>query len=175
MPVVVGQLPEELGPLMVRHQTGKRHIQEVTEDYASHGAEILTADAGGHRPDGGRLQVEVLPFVHDVAAAMAESHMIVSRAGAITLAEICAAGRPSLLAPLTLAGGHQEHNAQQLAAAGATHVLPASPSAETVALQLSKLLADRHGLAAMASSARDLGRPRAAADIAERVIHWRAK
>src|SRR4028118_2159180 len=53
---------------------------------------------------------------------MASSHLLVSRAGAITLAEICAAGRASLLVPLAIAQGHQVDNARVLADAGAAEM-----------------------------------------------------
>ena len=49
-------------------------------------------------------------FAKEMAKALASHHLVISRAGAITLAEICAAGRPTLLVPLTLAAGHQLGN-----------------------------------------------------------------
>ena len=74
---------------------------------------------GGRR----RPHVEVVPFLDDVAGAMAASHLLVSRAGAITLAEICAAGRASLLVPLAIAQGHQVDNARLIAEAGAAEMI----------------------------------------------------
>ena len=64
-----------------------------------------------------------MPFLDDVPGAMASSHLVLSRAGAVTLAEICAAGRASVLFPLARAGGHQAANARALERAGAAAVV----------------------------------------------------
>jgi UDP-N-acetylglucosamine--N-acetylmuramyl-(pentapeptide) pyrophosphoryl-undecaprenol N-acetylglucosamine transferase len=114
--------------------------------------------------------VEVVPFLDDVAEAMAASHLLVSRAGAITLAEICAAGRASLLVPLAIAQGHQVDNARLIAEAGAAEMIPSDQlSADRLATRLEELLADGARLAAMGRAARALARPRAVADIADLV------
>jgi len=125
----------------------------------------LAGSAAGSGPE-----VRVADFVADMAAELGAAHLVVSRAGAITAAEICNAGRASLLVPLTLAGGHQADNARALAEAGAAVVLPsAGLAAEPLADELGTLLADRGRLAAMGRAARSLARPDAAAAIAERV------
>ncbi len=142
------------GALEVCHQTGEAHLETTREAYRDAGVDDV---------------VEVVPFLDRMADAMAGSHLIVSRAGAITLAEICAAGRPSLLVPLALAAGHQTGNAHRLAAAGAAAVLPAAAAAEDLAEVLAGLLGDDARLEAMARAARTLGRPDAAAAIADRV------
>ena len=68
--------------------------------------------------------VTVVPFIDDVADAMAGAHLVISRAGALATAELAAAGRPSLLVPLLAAGGgHQRFNAERMAAAGAALAL----------------------------------------------------
>ncbi|MBV8200331.1 MAG: UDP-N-acetylglucosamine--N-acetylmuramyl-(pentapeptide) pyrophosphoryl-undecaprenol N-acetylglucosamine transferase, partial [Acidobacteria bacterium] len=112
-------------------------------------------------------QAEVVPFLDDVAGAMAACHLLVSRAGAVTIAEICAAGRAALLAPLAIALGHQQDNASLLAAAGGAEVL-ALPDLEPapLAARLGALLGDGERLAAMGRAARALARPDAAAAIA---------
>jgi UDP-N-acetylglucosamine--N-acetylmuramyl-(pentapeptide) pyrophosphoryl-undecaprenol N-acetylglucosamine transferase len=111
--------------------------------------------------------VQVVPFVDDVAGAMAACSLLVSRAGAITVAEICAAGRAALLAPLAIAKGHQQDNARVMAAAGGAEVL-ALPDLEPapLAARLGALLGDDARLAAMGRAARALARPDAAAAIA---------
>lgn len=122
------------------------------------------------KADPARVTVE--PFLDDVAGAMAASHLLVSRAGAITLAEICAAGRPSLLVPLAIAEAHQVDNARALAAAGAAElVTPAEAKAGAAAFasRLAALLADRARRIAMARAARALARPGAAAAMADRL------
>ncbi len=102
---------------------------------------------------------------------MASASLVISRAGAITLAEICAAGRPSVLVPLALAGGHQRDNAERLARSGAALALDeAEASAAALAACLVDLFADGSRLAAMGSSARALARPAAAAAIADSVV-----
>ena len=169
-------------PLFVRHQAGAQHVERARKLWKDAGIEPSRPGAGW-QPDGAasaqnNLQVEVTPFLSDVAGAMSESHLILSRAGAITLAEICAAGRPSLLLPLALAGGHQEANAHRLKDAGAAQVLvqgSQSGGANQAAFQtslsmaLGTLLADRKRLDAMAGSARRLGRRDAAGAIADRL------
>jgi UDP-N-acetylglucosamine--N-acetylmuramyl-(pentapeptide) pyrophosphoryl-undecaprenol N-acetylglucosamine transferase len=105
----------------------------------------------------------VTPFIDDVPAALAAAHLVVSRAGAITLAELCAAGRPSVLVPLSIAAGHQEGNAAALAREGAARLLAgADANAGRLAAVLAELLGDRAALQRMADAARRLGRPGAA-------------
>ncbi|HEY0514924.1 MAG TPA: undecaprenyldiphospho-muramoylpentapeptide beta-N-acetylglucosaminyltransferase [Thermoanaerobaculia bacterium] len=142
--------------LRIVHQAGGRNLEATRAGYER---------AGVSAP-----HVEVVPFLDDVAGAMAASHLLVSRAGAITLAEICAAGRASLLVPLAIAKGHQVDNARLLAEAGAADMIPSNElSAERLADRLGELLADGARLALMGRAARGLARPRAAADIADRV------
>jgi UDP-N-acetylglucosamine--N-acetylmuramyl-(pentapeptide) pyrophosphoryl-undecaprenol N-acetylglucosamine transferase len=170
-------LPEALGLLASRgadalpalsvvHQAGAGKEEATRERYAAAG---LAAD-GGSSPAPGRPAVSVVGFLEAMPQAVGDAHLVVSRAGAITTAELCAAGRPALLVPLTLAGGHQLANARALEEAGAAAVLPSSDlTAGELADALGGLLADRGRLAAMATAARAFGRPRAAAAIADRV------
>jgi UDP-N-acetylglucosamine--N-acetylmuramyl-(pentapeptide) pyrophosphoryl-undecaprenol N-acetylglucosamine transferase len=141
--------------LTVLHQCGERHVEEALSLWRSSGV-----------PAG---SVEVAPFVADVAGALARASLVVSRAGAITLAEICAAGRPAVLVPLVLAGAHQRANAALLAAAGAAFLFEeegATP--EALGERLARSLADGAELAAMGARARALARPGAATAIADR-------
>ena len=140
--------------LSVRHQTGTAHAEA---------ARRLWAEL--ERPG---LEVEVVPFVDDVAAALGEADMVVSRAGAITLAEISATGRPALLIPYGHAGGHQTDNAERLAAAGGARVLrPDETDVEGCARALAELLADGESLRRMGRALRELARPAAASSVAE--------
>ncbi len=112
----------------------------------------------------------MVPLLEDVAGAMASSHLLISRAGAITLAEICAAGRPSLLVPLAIAQGHQVDNARVLADAGAAEMIPSDRfSADSLVEKAGELLEDAARLGEMGRAARSLARPRAVADIADRI------
>jgi UDP-N-acetylglucosamine--N-acetylmuramyl-(pentapeptide) pyrophosphoryl-undecaprenol N-acetylglucosamine transferase len=153
--------PAGVGEVEVRHQAGHGKDEATREEYRA-------AGLGGGETG---VRVEVTPFLDDVAGAMAGSHLVVSRAGAIALAELCAAGRPGLLVPLAIAGGHQSANAHRLAAAGAAEVLEPGADEAQLAELLRRLLADRARLEAMARSARGLGHRDAAARIADRVEH----
>jgi UDP-N-acetylglucosamine--N-acetylmuramyl-(pentapeptide) pyrophosphoryl-undecaprenol N-acetylglucosamine transferase len=126
--------------------------------------------AGEPQGTGVEPRLEVVPFLDDVAGAMASSHLILSRAGAIATAEICAAGRASILVPLAIAQGHQVENARLLAAAGAAEVVTgAGVTAERLAQLLVDLLSDFGRLTQMGKAARALARPDAAAAIADRL------
>jgi UDP-N-acetylglucosamine--N-acetylmuramyl-(pentapeptide) pyrophosphoryl-undecaprenol N-acetylglucosamine transferase len=146
MPEVAKRLPG----VRILHQVGPRNLEEARAAYA------------------GIENVEVVPFLDDVAGAMAESHLLVSRAGAITLAEICAAGRPSVLLPLSIAQAHQVDNARLLADAGAAEML-LSDEMDKLADRLVDLLAAPATLQRMGRAARSLAKPYAVAEIANRM------
>ncbi len=168
VPRALGLMAGEVGDLAVCHQTGEAHLEATREAYLAAGLQPVPADPAGLAPG---IRFEVVPFLDRIAEAMARRHLVVSRAGAITLAEICAVGRPSLLVPLAIAGGHQRSNAERLAEAGAGLVLPAAATAADLAPMLSELLGGAR-LEGMARAARALGRPGAAAAIADRVEHF---
>lgn len=156
MPETAARLIARLPGIRIVHQAGARNIDEARAAYASAGV--------------GSPHVEIVPFLDDVAGAMAASHLLVSRAGAITVAEICAAGRASLMVPLAIAQGHQVDNARLLVEAGGAEMIRSDQfSAERLAAVLEELLADGPRLAAMGRAARSLARPRAVADIADRI------
>jgi UDP-N-acetylglucosamine--N-acetylmuramyl-(pentapeptide) pyrophosphoryl-undecaprenol N-acetylglucosamine transferase len=160
VPPAAALLLAEIPGLSILHQAGPRHIEETRQAYANAG---LAAALAGPTP-----RIEVVPFVADVAGAMASSHLLLSRAGALTVAEICAAGRPALLAPLAIAQAHQVDNALLLASAGAAEVVGSAAELEPrpLASRLAALLGDSPRLAKMGESARQLARPDAAAAIA---------
>ena len=118
------------------HQTGRGRLEETERGYrAALGDRLASASTTAV---GRELEIAAGPvvtlceFLDDVAAALAAAHLVVSRAGAVTLGEICAAGRASVLLPLPLAGAHQEHNAAMLVARGAARSVPGNrPSAYT--------------------------------------------
>jgi UDP-N-acetylglucosamine--N-acetylmuramyl-(pentapeptide) pyrophosphoryl-undecaprenol N-acetylglucosamine transferase len=113
----------------------------------------------------------VVPFIDDVASALASADLVVGRAGASAVAEMCAVGRPSLLVPYPFAGDHQRYNAESLARAGASVCIPAKEAtAERLAAAISTLVDDRAALVAMADKARTLGRPDAANVIARDLL-----
>lgn len=161
LPAAVARLRQSLGDLVVLHQTGEASLAETAAAYAAVGLGPGSGDAGA--------AVTVVAFLDDVAAAMAESRLVLSRAGAITLAEIAAAGRGSLLVPLGLAGAHQVTNARAMEAAGAARQLGEDEAtSERLETELRELLLEPARLAAMGAAARRLARRGAAAAIADR-------
>jgi len=137
---------------MVTHQTGAANHAAVRVGY-----------------DQAKVQAEVLPFIDDMAARLADCDVIVCRAGAVTVSELCAAGVASVLVPLIVSTtSHQRDNAQWLAGQGAGIHLP---QAELTPRTLADLLAGltRDTLLAMATKARALARPLAAARVADEI------
>ncbi len=116
-------------------------------------------------------RVEVHVFLSDMPRRMAAADLVIGRAGAMTLAEITALGRPSILVPFPHAtDDHQTANARSLVEAGAARLVPdAELDGERLLRELEELLADTEGLAAMAEASRGLGKPEAAGRILERV------
>jgi UDP-N-acetylglucosamine--N-acetylmuramyl-(pentapeptide) pyrophosphoryl-undecaprenol N-acetylglucosamine transferase len=156
LPEVLRRLFETRPEISVMHQCGERHLETTLAAYQAAGV--------------ASERLRVVPFVDNMPATMAAVDLVVSRAGAITLAEICAAGRPALLLPLPLAGGHQVENARRIEEAGAArfvedHVL----DGDRLTRELEDLLGDRARLADMGERARALARPGAAAAIADRL------
>lgn len=150
------EAPDVADRLTVVHQAGRSQVDEASRAYET---ASLT-----------RVRAEVVPFVDDMPAAMGKAHLVLSRAGAVTLAEIAAAGRASILVPLALAGGHQVANARLVADVGAGRLLDArNLTAEILAETLGEWLADPERLAAAGRAARGLAKPDAAGAIARRV------
>lgn len=116
--------------------------------------------------------VQVVGFLDPMADAYAVADLVVSRAGMMTGAELCAWGLPSLLVPLpTAAEDHQRHNAEALAGAGAALLLlqrDLSPAA--LGRALAALRDDRPRREAMAAAARSRGRPHAAEAIVAHLL-----
>jgi len=116
--------------------------------------------------------VWVIDFLDPMADAYAVADLVVSRAGMITVAELCAWGLPSILIPLpTAAADHQSHNARVLSEAGAAHLLPQSELAvERLAEVVSGLLGDAGRRKQMAGRALARGRPHSARDIVSKLL-----
>ena len=142
-------------PLAVTHQTGERDVEVVREAYRA-----------------AALDARVEPFLYEMAREMKDADLVVCRAGAMTLAEVAAAGKPAILVPLpTAADDHQRRNAEVLVAAGAARLLEQRAlTGETLAAQVLALAGDPAERARMEAAARSLGRPDAAAVIADRVL-----
>ncbi|HEV8401012.1 MAG TPA: undecaprenyldiphospho-muramoylpentapeptide beta-N-acetylglucosaminyltransferase [Gemmatimonadales bacterium] len=111
-------------------------------------------------------------FFDPIAPAYAAADVVVSRAGAMTIAELCAWGKPSVLIPLpTAAADHQTFNARALAAAGAAVMLPERElSASSLVDVITKLVADRGRLASLSDAALTRGHPDAARAIMSKIL-----
>jgi UDP-N-acetylglucosamine--N-acetylmuramyl-(pentapeptide) pyrophosphoryl-undecaprenol N-acetylglucosamine transferase len=110
-----------------------------------------------------------VPFIDDMPRRLAECDLIVCRAGAITVSELCAAGVPSVLVPLVISTtSHQRDNAEYMAGRGAARHLPQTElTPERLAAELRA--ATRDNRLAMAERARSLARPQAAARVADEI------
>lgn len=139
--------------LEIIHQSGQQDFEEVSKKYN----------------DIDWPNYEVKPFIKDMAAAYSKANLVVCRAGATTLAELTACGRPGILVPYPYAAaGHQTTNATTLAAKGAAMTLEeADLTPERLATLIIGLLNDRTSLNRMASAAKALARP----DAAMRLLH----
>jgi UDP-N-acetylglucosamine--N-acetylmuramyl-(pentapeptide) pyrophosphoryl-undecaprenol N-acetylglucosamine transferase len=116
--------------------------------------------------------VHVYDFLDPMADAYAVADLVVSRAGMITVAELCAWGLPNILVPLpTAAADHQAHNARVLAEAGASLLLPQSElTPERLAATVGDLLHDPARRREMAQRALSRGRPNSARDIVYKLL-----
>ncbi|MBV8682071.1 MAG: undecaprenyldiphospho-muramoylpentapeptide beta-N-acetylglucosaminyltransferase [Caulobacteraceae bacterium] len=157
IPAALAALPE---PLRLRLRVEQQARQESLE-----GARRAYADA--------LIQAEVAPFFRDMAARLERAHLVIGRAGASTVTELMAAGRPAILVPLGIAlDNDQGRNAAILAQAGGAEVrLERDLDLESTTGLLSELLSDPARLARMAAAAASLARPDAAerlADLVER-------
>lgn len=150
LPQALALMPPEQRPA-VRHQCGSRGLEEARAAYAQAGVEA-----------------EVLPFIEDMAAAYGWADLAVCRAGALTIAELTAAGLGAVLVPFPHAvDDHQTGNAQALVEAGAAELIQERDlDVQKFSARLSALLADRAHLLAMAQAARLLAKPDAAQTIA---------
>jgi UDP-N-acetylglucosamine--N-acetylmuramyl-(pentapeptide) pyrophosphoryl-undecaprenol N-acetylglucosamine transferase len=149
VPAALALLPAAQRP-QVLHQTGSADAESVRAAYAQAG-----------------IAADVRPFIDDMAAALGQADVVVCRAGAVTVSELCAAGVASVLVPLLASTtSHQRDNAQWLAGQGAgLHLPQASLTPQVLADTLGGM--DRTALQAMAEKARSLARPAAAARVAD--------
>ena len=138
--------------LQVRHQTGVAHAEQVSAAYERQSP----------------ADVQVLPFIEDMAAAYAWADLVLCRAGALTIAELTIMQRPAVLVPLPQAiDNHQLYNARWLVEQGGARLLPQSElEPQTLATLLAQLCAAPADLAAMAQAAAAAARPEATVAVA---------
>lgn len=149
VPAALAQLAPHERPV-VTHQSGSAHFAALEQAYAHHGVE-------------GRL----LPFIEDMGAALAEADLVVSRAGAMTVAELAAVGVGAILVPFPHAvDDHQTANARFLVEGGAARLLPQSGLTPAGLAELLQGF-DRERCRQMALAARALARPEATEALAD--------
>ena len=125
------------------------------------------------------IPAELMTYIPDMPDKLADAHLVIARAGASTIAELTAAGRPAILVPLpSAADDHQTVNAREMAAAGGARMIAqADFTPDTLARQIEVLAADPQALANAASRSLSVGRPHAArdlADLVERIANGRS-
>jgi UDP-N-acetylglucosamine--N-acetylmuramyl-(pentapeptide) pyrophosphoryl-undecaprenol N-acetylglucosamine transferase len=161
VPAAIRRLDEKLrSRLIVVQQAREEDVDRVRDAYTN-----LSVGA------------EVAPFFADLPARIAASHLVVSRSGASTVAELAAIGRPAILVPLPHAIDQDQFaNAGVLERAGGARRLTQDAfTPERLAAEIASLAAAPHRLAAMASAARSVGRLDAADRLAELVLRVAAK
>ena len=151
VPQALARVAPEIRP-QVRHQTGERGLEAARAAYA---------DA--------RVEAEVLPFIDDMAEAYAWADLAVCRAGAMTIAELQAAGLGAIFVPLAVAtDDHQTKNAEVMVRSGAARVIQERDlTPERLGEAISELVADRARLLKMAEAARGSRVIDAAAQLAD--------
>ncbi|PKP91267.1 MAG: undecaprenyldiphospho-muramoylpentapeptide beta-N-acetylglucosaminyltransferase [Alphaproteobacteria bacterium HGW-Alphaproteobacteria-16] len=140
--------------MQVTHQARVEDIDEVRRKYAEHG-----------------IPAEIATYLPDLPERLAWAHIVIARAGASTIAELTAAGRPAILVPLPSAtDDHQTANAREISEAGGARTIPQRAfTAQELAKQIQKLGLNPTGLANAAACARSVGRPDAVRDLADLV------
>jgi UDP-N-acetylglucosamine--N-acetylmuramyl-(pentapeptide) pyrophosphoryl-undecaprenol N-acetylglucosamine transferase len=155
VPEGLGMLPEHFRRrLQVTQQCRAEDIEEVRARYATLG-----------------IPADLATYIPDMPDKLAWSHLVIARAGASTIAELTAAGRPAILIPLPSAtDDHQTANAREMAKAGGARMIPQkSFTPVELAKQMQKLGLEPAALANAAARARAVGRPNAASDLADLV------
>lgn len=152
LPQALALMPEESRPT-VRHQCGLRNLDDAERCYQEVGVEV-----------------SLEPFIEDMAEAYSWADAVLCRAGALTIAELCAVGLGAILVPFPHAvDDHQTQNGQQMVRAGAAILIPQNQlNADVLAETLTTLTGDRNRVVALAQAARSLAR----ADATERVVNY---
>jgi UDP-N-acetylglucosamine--N-acetylmuramyl-(pentapeptide) pyrophosphoryl-undecaprenol N-acetylglucosamine transferase len=159
LPKMIAALLDAVPGLTVLHQSGAKNFESTQLAYESSGA------------DPARWQVS--PFLDDMPTRFAQAHLVMARSGASTVAELAAAGKPSLLVPFAAAADeHQRRNAEVMEKAGAAVMLlePELDVPDKLLSALRGLLQAPDRLAAMAEAARKQAHPGAAERIADRLV-----
>jgi UDP-N-acetylglucosamine--N-acetylmuramyl-(pentapeptide) pyrophosphoryl-undecaprenol N-acetylglucosamine transferase len=151
LPKALAMMEQTQRPQVV-HQCGSRHLEDCRSAY----------DEAG-------VSVNVTDFIADMAEAYAWADLVICRAGALTVAEVAAAGVASILVPYPHAvDDHQTHNAAMLVDAGAAQLIQDQAlNASDLAARISQFDEDREGLLTMANAARQVAKIGSASHIAD--------
>jgi len=155
VPDGLAMLPEHFRRrLQVTQQCRAEDIEQVRAKYASHG-----------------IPADLATYFADIPQRLAWSHLVIARAGASSIAELTAAGRPAILIPLpTATDNHQVGNTREMTrAGGARMILQSKFTAVELAKQMQKLGLEPQALANAAERAKSVGRPNATRDLADLV------
>jgi len=163
MPRIAKNLLEALPGLTILHQAGARQSEATLAAYQSSGADPV------------RWQVHA--FLDDMPRRFESADLVLARSGASTVAELSAAGKPSLLVPFPYAtDDHQRRNAEVMVTGGAARMFIEAELTDATLLEtLTGLLSNGEQLDGMGQSARALAKPNAAADIATMVAELAGK
>ncbi len=157
VPPAIANLPMEmLHNIRVSHQARDEDAQRVSEFYAQNG-----------------INADVQPFFNDVPRRMSEAQLVISRAGASSVADLSVIGRPAILIPYAAAtGDHQTANARGLVDAGAAIMVPENmANPESLTAQIEMVLSNPRGAQQMGQAALSVAKPDAAEELAQMVEH----
>ena len=155
VPDALGMLPPKLRHrLQVVQQCRPDDIEAVRNRYAAL-----------------NIPAELLTYIEDMPDRLGEAHLVIARAGASTIAELTAAGRPAILIPLPIAtDDHQTVNAREMAKAGGARMIPQDDfTPEVLSAQIAAIAGDSQALSNAAERALSVGRPHATSDLADLV------
>jgi len=155
-------VPDALGMLAPRLRHRLQVVQQCRPD---------DIEAVRNRYAALNIPAELLTYIEDMPDKLAEAHLVIARAGASTIAELTAAGRPAILIPLPIAtDDHQTVNAREMAKAGGARMIPQDEfSPEVLAAQIEAVAGDPQALSNAAERALSVGRPHATKDLADLV------
>ena len=151
LPKALALIPQDRRPVVL-HQAGEKHLSMLKSHYLSAG-----------------VSADCVAFINDMAGAYDWADLVICRAGALTVAELAAAGVASLLVPYPHAvDDHQTANARFLGTAGAAILLPQDEMTPARLAEIGNL--SREQLCQMAERARELARPEATAAVAQACV-----
>ena len=156
-------LREPLSGWNIVHQTGKQQAEQVRQRYEQLGMQCL-----------------VEPFFNDLPGWYRRASVVISRAGATTLAELACAGCPAILVPYPNSlGDHQLLNARAFESAGAARIVEQhrepNATADSLVAQLSSVLLDHSSRNKMQQAMRSLAKPQAARNVADNLLQFAHK